>query len=157
MNVLELDEELRRRIVVDRLLAGGTSGHRLDFTHADRPQRLHSLSPPIQPHEEDFNSNINHQSESNASDRVVAMSPHAHEPEAQQEVQSLLAIPLIDIPPRERKQTPAQLQYPLYEYQKVCLTWLIQQEEDNTKRGSILAGKGFLSSYFIVYIKFTDT
>lgn len=153
MSALELDEELRRRIVVDRLLVGGSSGHRLNFTHADRPQRLYSLSPPVQPHKEDSNSNNNHQSQSNASDRVAAMSPYAHEPEAQQDVQSLLAIPSIDIPPHERKQTPIQLQYPLYEYQKVCLTWLVQQEEDDTKRGSILAGKGFLPSYFIVYAR----
>lgn len=61
--------------------------------------------------------------------------------EAQQDIPLLLAIPSIDIPPHMRVQSPAQLQFPLYEYQKVCLTWLIQQEQDDEKMGSILAGK----------------
>lgn len=207
MSALELDEESRRRIVLNRLLSGGTSRHRLNFSHIDRPQYPHSApspierrdeglrdedinsnienqshsllpvgtsrhrlnfshadrpqrqsppSPSIQLQDEDINSDLEDQSLASAHDRSTAMSPYAHEPEAQQDVQSLLHIPTIDIPPHERRQTPAQLRFPLYEYQKVCLTWLIQQEEDVIKRGSILAGKSFLSSYVIAFTRCTD-
>lgn len=65
--------------------------------------------------------------------------------DAQQDVRSLLVVPSIDIPPHERVQSPAQLKFPLYDYQRVCLTWLIRQEQDDKKMGSILAGEHHLT------------
>ncbi|ROW02910.1 hypothetical protein VSDG_01773 [Cytospora chrysosperma] len=56
-------------------------------------------------------------------------------------VQKLLVLPDIDIPPRLRKQTPRQMadSCKLMEHQKVCLTWLVRQEEDKHKKGGLLA------------------
>ncbi|KAI1800388.1 SNF2 family N-terminal domain-containing protein [Daldinia bambusicola] len=57
----------------------------------------------------------------------------------QKELDNLLSMPEIDIPPEQRQGTPAAMSCTLMEHQKVCLTWLIQQEEDVHKRGGILA------------------
>ncbi|OTB13127.1 hypothetical protein K445DRAFT_24943 [Daldinia sp. EC12] len=57
----------------------------------------------------------------------------------QKELDNLLSMPEIDIPPEQRKGTPAAMSCTLMEHQKVCLTWLIQQEEDAHKKGGILA------------------
>ncbi|KAI8960796.1 SNF2 family N-terminal domain-containing protein [Daldinia sp. FL1419] len=59
--------------------------------------------------------------------------------ETQKEIQNLLTMPEIDIPPEQRKGTPAAMSCTLMEHQKVCLTWLVQQEEDVHKKGGILA------------------
>lgn len=60
---------------------------------------------------------------------------------SQQNVRDLLILPPINIPRRDRKQTPRQMRCQLMEHQKVCLTWMIRQEEDEHKKGGLLAGK----------------
>ncbi|KAI2619886.1 SNF2 family N-terminal domain-containing protein [Hypoxylon sp. NC1633] len=57
----------------------------------------------------------------------------------QREIQKLLSMPEIDIAPEQRRGTPAAMACTLMEHQKVCLTWLIHQEEDEHKKGGILA------------------
>ncbi|KAI1660707.1 SNF2 family N-terminal domain-containing protein [Daldinia decipiens] len=57
----------------------------------------------------------------------------------EKEIQNFLTMPEIDISPEQRKSTPASMSCTLMEHQKVCLTWLIQQEEDIHKKGGILA------------------
>ncbi|KAI0109821.1 SNF2 family N-terminal domain-containing protein [Daldinia grandis] len=57
----------------------------------------------------------------------------------EKEIQNFLTMPEIDISPEQRKSTPASMSCTLMEHQKVCLTWLIQQEEDVHKKGGILA------------------
>lgn len=56
-------------------------------------------------------------------------------------VQKLLVLPDIDVPPQLRKETPRQMaeSCKLMEHQKVCLTWLVRQEEDKHKKGGLLA------------------
>lgn len=56
----------------------------------------------------------------------------------QEDIQKLLSLPEIDIPPDERKNTPAAMSCKLLEHQKVCLTWLMEQE-DSHKKGGLLA------------------
>lgn len=63
-----------------------------------------------------------------------------HNAQETADIQKLLLLPEIDIPPEQRKKTPRQMSCELMEHQKVCLTWLIQQEQDNHKRGGLLAG-----------------
>lgn len=59
------------------------------------------------------------------------------------DIQKLLNLPDIYYPPEQRKQTPRQMTNSclLMEHQKVCLTWLLRQEEDKDKKGGLLAGK----------------
>ncbi|KAI1453390.1 SNF2 family N-terminal domain-containing protein [Annulohypoxylon moriforme] len=56
-----------------------------------------------------------------------------------QAVQHLLQLPEIDIPPEQRKATPIEMSCSLMDHQKVCLTWLMEQENDPNKKGGILA------------------
>ncbi|KAI0852732.1 SNF2 family N-terminal domain-containing protein [Daldinia vernicosa] len=66
--------------------------------------------------------------------------PHlAKSGEQEKELQNFLTMPEIDISPEQRMSTPASMSCTLMEHQKVCLTWLIQQEEDVHKKGGILA------------------
>lgn len=60
-----------------------------------------------------------------------------------EDIQKLLILPDIYYPPEQRKQTPRQMinSCLLMEHQKVCLTWLLRQEEDKDKKGGLLAGK----------------
>ncbi|KAI1211110.1 SNF2 family N-terminal domain-containing protein [Annulohypoxylon truncatum] len=62
-----------------------------------------------------------------------------HEPHERQAVQHLLRLPEIDIPPEQRKATPVAMSCTLMDHQKVCLSWLMEQEDDPNKRGGILA------------------
>lgn len=55
-------------------------------------------------------------------------------------IRKLLVLPAIDIPREERRKTPVAMSCTLMEHQKVCLTWLIEQEETRHKRGGLLAG-----------------
>ncbi len=56
------------------------------------------------------------------------------------DMQKLLTLPEIDIPPELRRQTPREMACTLMEHQKISLTWLIQQEQDSHKKGGLLAG-----------------
>lgn len=56
-----------------------------------------------------------------------------------QAVKHLLRLPEIDIPPEQRKATPIAMSCTLMDHQKVCLTWLMEQEDDPKKKGGILA------------------
>lgn len=57
-----------------------------------------------------------------------------------QEIKELLENirPDVDLPPEDREGTPEGLVYPLYEHQKLALTWLKSMEE-GTNKGGILA------------------
>ncbi|KAI1386073.1 uncharacterized protein F4822DRAFT_304802 [Hypoxylon trugodes] len=59
--------------------------------------------------------------------------------ESKKQMQRLLKLPEIDIPREQRKPTPAAMSCMLMEHQRVALTWLMQQEEDDHKKGGILA------------------
>lgn len=60
----------------------------------------------------------------------------------QRDIKKLLNLPDIYYPPELRKQTPMQMadSCTLMEHQKICLTWLLNQEEDKHKKGGLLAG-----------------
>lgn len=64
-----------------------------------------------------------------------------HGSEQPERLQELLALPPVSIPPGQRERTPYQMACMLMEHQKVCLTWLVQQEDDPNKKGGLLAGK----------------
>ncbi|KAL1873175.1 hypothetical protein Daus18300_003994 [Diaporthe australafricana] len=55
------------------------------------------------------------------------------------DIQNLLVLSEVDIPPHLRKQTPTQMSCTLMEHQKIGLTWLIEQEMDPKKKGGLLA------------------
>ncbi|RYP61070.1 hypothetical protein DL770_009854 [Monosporascus sp. CRB-9-2] len=57
----------------------------------------------------------------------------------QEDIQRLLSLPDIDIPSAQRKETPRAMSCALMEHQRVCLTWMIQQEQDSHKKGGLLA------------------
>lgn len=61
--------------------------------------------------------------------------------DARGQTNALLHLPEVDIPEGERLETPRGLTCELLPHQRVGLTWLIRQEQDPNKRGSILAGK----------------
>lgn len=58
----------------------------------------------------------------------------------QDDVQNLLVLSEVNIPPRQRKKTPNQMSCALTEHQKIGLTWLLEQENDRKKKGGLLAG-----------------
>ncbi|KAI1763291.1 SNF2 family N-terminal domain-containing protein [Hypoxylon sp. FL1150] len=55
------------------------------------------------------------------------------------EIQKLLTMPEIEVPKEQRKNTPAAMSCKLMEHQKVSLSWMIKQEEDQHKKGGLLA------------------
>ncbi|RYP46642.1 hypothetical protein DL768_007187 [Monosporascus sp. mg162] len=57
----------------------------------------------------------------------------------EEDIQRLLSLPDIDIPSSQRKETPRAMSCALMEHQRVCLTWMIQQEQDSHKKGGLLA------------------
>ncbi|KAJ4388636.1 hypothetical protein N0V93_006095 [Gnomoniopsis smithogilvyi] len=61
--------------------------------------------------------------------------------DTREQTPALLDLPEVNIPIDERVETPRALVCELLAHQRVGLTWLIRQEEDPEKRGSILAGK----------------
>lgn len=61
--------------------------------------------------------------------------------DARGQTNALLHLPEVNIPEGERLETPRGLNCELLPHQRVGLTWLIRQEQDPNKRGSILAGK----------------
>lgn len=61
--------------------------------------------------------------------------------DARGQTNALLRLPEVNIPEDERLETPRGLTCELLPHQRVGLTWLIRQEQDPNKRGSILAGK----------------
>ena len=61
-------------------------------------------------------------------------------PQEKADIENLLSLPKIDIPKDQRKQTSPAMSCELLEHQKVCLTWLIRQEQDPHKKGGLLAG-----------------
>lgn len=61
--------------------------------------------------------------------------------QTQEQTRALLELPEVDIPESQRSKTPRGLSCELLPHQRVGLTWLIRQEEDANKKGSILAGK----------------
>lgn len=65
--------------------------------------------------------------------------------DAQEQTRALLDLPEVDISEHERIETPRAMVCELLAHQRVGLTWLIRQEEDPNKRGSILAGKTILA------------
>ncbi|OTB00375.1 hypothetical protein M426DRAFT_26607 [Hypoxylon sp. CI-4A] len=66
---------------------------------------------------------------------------HSHESDSNhhQEIRQLLKMPAIKLRPEQRRNTPVAMACKLMEHQKVCLTWLMDQEEFPEKRGGILA------------------
>lgn len=56
------------------------------------------------------------------------------------DIQNLLVLSEVNIPPHQRKQTPQQMLCALTEHQKIGLTWLLEQEKDRQKKGGLLAG-----------------
>jgi hypothetical protein len=64
------------------------------------------------------------------------------------DVQNLLVLSEVNIPPRQRKQTPKQMSCDLTEHQKIGLTWLLEQEKDRKKKGGLLAGMSDIWSRF---------
>ncbi|KAI6085770.1 SNF2 family N-terminal domain-containing protein [Hypoxylon rubiginosum] len=55
------------------------------------------------------------------------------------EIQKLLTMPEIEIPKKQRKDTPAAMSCKLMEHQRVSLCWMTQQEQDQHKKGGLLA------------------
>lgn len=56
------------------------------------------------------------------------------------DVEKLLVLSEVNIPPHKRKQTPKQMSCALTEHQKIGLTWLLEREMDRQKKGGLLAG-----------------
>lgn len=56
------------------------------------------------------------------------------------DVENLLVLSEVNIPPHQRKQTPKQMSCALTEHQRIGLTWLLEQEKDQLKKGGLLAG-----------------
>lgn len=56
------------------------------------------------------------------------------------DVEKLLVLSEVNIPPHKRKQTPKQMSCALTEHQKIGLTWLLEREMDQQKKGGLLAG-----------------
>lgn len=162
-----LEEQARQRAIFDRLLSGGSIRSSVMSSlpsSLQQPSRLFQPSPFIHAHSatspvsaglsisllsEENNAHMNSSTKVRNEGSGDNMNSHTNDGNAgqdsQQNIQSLLAVPSVDIPPHRRVQSPAQLKFPLYEYQKVCLTWLIQQEQDEGKMGSILAGEPHLT------------
>lgn len=63
------------------------------------------------------------------------------------DIQNLLALSEVNIPPHQRKQTPQQMLCALTEHQKIGLTWLLEQEKDRQKKGGLLAGWSHSASH----------
>ncbi|KAI1395553.1 SNF2 family N-terminal domain-containing protein [Hypoxylon fuscum] len=57
----------------------------------------------------------------------------------EKDIQGLLKMPEIDIPPEQRLKTPVGMACTLMDHQRVCLTWLVKQEKDPHKKGGLLA------------------
>lgn len=69
--------------------------------------------------------------------------------DAEVQTRALLHLPEVDIPEGERLETPRGLTCDLLPHQRVGLTWLVRQEQDPNKKGSILAGKAILNPHLI--------
>lgn len=67
--------------------------------------------------------------------------PNMHRPHATEELNMLLKLPDIDMPPEDRAKTPVQMSITLMEHQKVALKWLKEQENNPSKKGGLLAGR----------------
>lgn len=63
-----------------------------------------------------------------------------------EDLKQVLDVPAFRAPKAMRKQTPKQLACDLLEHQKVCLSWLLRQENNKDKLGSLLAGKFTIAS-----------
>lgn len=121
------------------------SGHRRRRVVTDQLSVPRSHPPHISPGSSALEA-LSIQESSDASlsedEGVPGLGVHSSQNDHHENVQKLLVLPDIDIPPRLRKQTPRQMadSCKLMEHQKVCLTWLVRQEEDKHKRGGLLAG-----------------
>lgn len=75
-------------------------------------------------------------------DKFSCLGVQSAQKDHHENLQKLLVLPDIDIPPHLRRETPRQMAAScrLMEHQKVCLTWLLRQEEDKYKQGGLLAG-----------------
>lgn len=71
---------------------------------------------------------------------------HVQDDGGQDDVQNLLVLSEVNIPPSQRKQTPRQMSCDLTEHQRIGLTWLLEQEKDRNKKGGLLAGLSQISS-----------
>lgn len=58
----------------------------------------------------------------------------------QEVIRALTNLPEVNIEPADRLQTPAAMTCELMPHQKLCLTWLVRQEESES-RGGLLAGR----------------
>lgn len=72
---------------------------------------------------------------------------HVQDDGGQDDVQNLLVLSEVNIPPSQRKQTPKQMSCDLTEHQRIGLTWLLEQEKDRNKKGGLLAGSSQISSH----------
>lgn len=63
---------------------------------------------------------------------------------AREDVRIFLSLPDTEIAPEERIPTPDAMSCQLMEHQRCGLTWLVRQEEDDAKRGGLLAGMPLL-------------
>jgi hypothetical protein len=122
-----LSERRRRRLVIDQL-----------SVPRSHPPHTSPGSSALEAFSIEESSDASLSEDEDEPGRGVQSSQNGHH----ENVQKLLVLPDIDIPPRLRKETPRQMaeSCKLMEHQKVCLTWLVRQEEDKHKKGGLLAG-----------------
>lgn len=89
---------------------------------------------------EDDDNDSRHDGDGDAIYDLNSQVPFPKEDSQHKEIQKLLSMPEIDIPPEQRKNTPAAMSCKLMAHQRVSLTWMTQQEEDQHKKGGLLAG-----------------
>ncbi|KAI1101828.1 SNF2 family N-terminal domain-containing protein [Jackrogersella minutella] len=118
----------------------------IDENRTQQPQPDQALLalPSSSTHPPDLNGingHLNYKIGDAGSQYQQAISAHMRELELKERkaIQHLLSLPDIDIAPEQRKGTPNAMSCTLMDHQKVCLTWLTEQEKDPNKRGGLLA------------------
>ncbi|KAI2464098.1 SNF2 family N-terminal domain-containing protein [Annulohypoxylon bovei var. microspora] len=135
--------------------------------HQPEPKPEPEPEPQPQPHQylDEYNDDDydNHEAALGRGHDLAHDPMHMRDPQERerQAVQHLLLLPDIDIPPEQRKATPHAMSCTLMDHQKVCLTWLMEQEDDPNKRGGLLAdtmglGKTIQALALILAHKSTD-
>ncbi|ROW15882.1 hypothetical protein VPNG_02557 [Cytospora leucostoma] len=122
-SVNQLSDRCRQRLAAERLLASSTDGYSNNDGVGNGDGNTGADADGAGGNSDDF-----------VDDSIRSAQMGHHE-----DVQKLLILPEIDIPRERRKQTPRGMSCQLMEHQKVCLTWLLQQEEDKHKKGGLLA------------------
>lgn len=116
--------------------------------HEPMNQRLHHSQEPLQSVEsvEDDNGNwyLQHARGDHDAEDIPDDQQESLRNDVRDQTRALLLLPEVNIPEDERLPTPRALTCNLLPHQRVGLTWLIRQEQDPNKRGSILAGRATL-------------